>query len=446
MKFQLASKKGIIIGTIIVLVAGGGFFYAKTKSKAKESQGTMVSTAPISQKDIEEIISLKAPLEGTESAEIVSKLHYEVIKMNVQEGDIVKKGQILAVLDADELQKDIRKAEDDLNLMVLQNQESNTLDIQSAEQAQLDLDEKIKDQQEAYDKAVLDLNTKQRNYDNIKTLADSGAETQENLKVAKTDLDNAMLAVESFHIENGKVVPTEADKKALEKAATTSKASRDKQIEIARKEIQRKKEDLADCEIKSPIDGTITRVNIKRGRFADETDNDKPMFVVENINALQMKVLVSEYDIARIQVGQSVKISADILQGEEVTGEVTRISPTGELKEGSSTERVIPTFINVTGDTKGLIAGINAKADILIQNSENVLTIPMECLREKPDGTEEVLRVTSENKLEVIPVETGVQNDIEIEVISDKLQDGDNIVMMPSPDMIEGMDVLPAGI
>lgn len=446
MKFQLASKKGIIIGTIVVLVAGGGFFYAKTKSKAKESQGTMVSTAPISQKDIEEIISLKAPLEGTESAEIVSKLHYEVIKMNVQEGDIVKKGQVLAVLDADELQKDIRKAEDDLNLMVLQNQESNTLDIQSAEQAKLDLDEKIKDQQEAYDKAVLDLNTKQRNYDNIKTLADSGAETQENLKVAKTDLDNALLAVQSFRIEDGKVVPTEADKKALEKAATTSKASRDKQIEIARKEIQRKKEDLADCEIKSPIDGTITRVNIKRGRFADETDNDKPMFVVENINALQMKVLVSEYDIARIQVGQSVKISADILQGEEVTGEVTRISPTGELKEGSSTERVIPTFINVTGDTKGLIAGINAKADILIQNSENVLTIPLECLREKPDGTEELLRVTSENKLEVIPVETGVQNDIEIEVISDKLQDGDNIVMMPSPDMIEGMDVLPAGI
>ena len=55
----------------------------------------MVNTASVQKGDIKESISLRAALEGTESAEIVSRLHYEVLQLNVKEGDRVKRGKCL---------------------------------------------------------------------------------------------------------------------------------------------------------------------------------------------------------------------------------------------------------------------------------------------------------------------------------------------------------------
>ena len=241
-------------------------------------------------------------------------------------------------------------------------------------------------------------------------------------------------------MENGKVVATEADLKSIENSADYSAASRAKNIAMLQTELNNKRQDLEECQITSPIDGTITRVNIKLGRFADDTDDDKPMFVVENIDQLEMEILVSEYDIGKIEVGQTATITADILKEESVEGIVDRISPTGEEKVGS-TERVIPTTVRITGDTKGLIAGINAKAEILIAESKDTLILPLECLQQNPDGTISVLRVNSENKIEVIPVTTGIENDLNVEVFSDMLQEGDNIVVSPTVDLTEGTAV-----
>lgn len=107
-------------------------------------------------------------------------------------------------------------------------------------------------------------------------------------------------------------------------------ASELKSIETARNALARKQEALSDGKIISPIDGTVTRVNINVGRFADETDDNKPMFVVENLQQLQMKVNVSEYDIADIQTGQKAEITADVLKGQTVKAVLwIGISPTG---------------------------------------------------------------------------------------------------------------------
>lgn len=444
MKKKFFTKKKIIIGAVVIIIAVGGIFI-KTKTATK-TQGVLVTTAPVTRKDITDSISLKAPLEGTESAEIVSKLHYKVIQLDVKEGDKVTKGQVLAVLDSDTLRQDIKKAEDDISLSILQNQENNTKENYSTQLAQLELVEKLKDQQKAYEKALADLETTKRIYENTKILSGSGAETQEALKNANTAYNEAQRVVKNFNVANGKVVATAAEKKAIETAAANNQKSQARAIEIAKRELERKKKDLEECQIKSPIDGTITRVNIKLGRFADETDNDKPMFVVENIDNLQMKVMVSEYDIGKIKPGQSVSISADILQDKTVSGLVTRISPSGEEKAAGSTERVIPTLVEVQGDKGTLIAGINAKAKILIAESKDTLTIPLECVMENPDGTAQVLRVNKENLIEVVPIEVGVENDIESEIKGGKLSEKDKIVLSPTADLKKGTLVTAAGL
>ena len=115
MKEKIAAhKKAITILIILCLVAGG--IYYKKKNTPEIDIGTMVSTTPLTKGDIQESISLRAPLEGTESAEIVSRLHYEVLQLNVKEGDRVKRGQVLAVLDSDTLKQDIKRAEDQFRI------------------------------------------------------------------------------------------------------------------------------------------------------------------------------------------------------------------------------------------------------------------------------------------------------------------------------------------
>ena len=432
----LAHKKGIIIAVVICLIAGK-VVHGKLTTPNVDVAMT-VNTTPVIKGDIQESISLKAPLEGTESAEIVSRLHYEVLQLNVKEGDRVKKGQVLAVLDSDTLKQEIKRAEDQLALAKVEDSEAISRSAQNVELAKAQLEDKLKDQQITYEKAVMDRDEAKRKYDNIKTLAQAGAETQEALKEAKNTYDLAQQTVESYTVENGKVIATEADLKNIEASQDTATASRAKNIAMLQTELNNKRKDLEECQITSPIDGTITRVNIKLGRFADETDDSKPMFVVENIDQLEMEVLVSEYDIGKIEIGQPVTITADILKEDSVTGVVDRISPTGEEKTGTS-ERVIPITIKITGDSKNLIAGINAKAEILIAESKDVLILPLECLRENVDGSVSILRLNQENKIEEISVTTGVENDLNVEVFSDMLQEGDNIIVSPTADLTEGM-------
>ena len=200
---------------------------------------------------------------------------------------------------------------------------------------------------------------------------------------------------------------------------------------------------MGDCQIRSMIDGTVTRVNTKVGRFADETEDDKPMFVIENVDNLQMKVMVSENDIAKIVVGQKVDITADILNGESVQGEVIRISPTGELKDGTTSERVIPVYVSVTEKNEKLIAGITAKATIHIAKAEQALTVPYEAVGELEDGSTVVYVVNADNTIHIVPVELGLETDLYVEIKGGELKEGQTIVMNPSLTLTEGMAVVP---
>ena len=66
-------------------------------------------------------------------------------------------------------------------------------------------------------------------------------------------------------------------------------------------------------------------------------------------------------------------------------------------------------------------------------------------MRDNGDETYSVYRVNSENKIEIIPVNIGIEDDVNIEIISDKINVGDEIIMLPDPEtMVEGTVVMSA--
>nr|WP_300089914.1 efflux RND transporter periplasmic adaptor subunit [Sedimentibacter sp.] len=400
---KIFTRKRIVI-LLVAAAAGIVIFNIANNSKAEDVFAANV--APLEKKTIEQIISVKAPLEGIEKADVVSALNYEIIDIMVKEGDIVKKDQVLAVLDGEELEKQIMAEENQIELTYLQQQE------------------KLKSLQLEYDKAVLELKNTEESYASNKELFENDIITEENFKKIETSLAEARKNLEGYNAVNGKVALSSAE---------------EKQLEIQRQELEQKKEELEKIYIKSPIDGTVTRVNVNIGRYAKDTEDEKAMFVVENLDSLQMKVSVSEFDIGKIKNGQSVQIYSDILGNEFAEGTVARISPTAEQKDSNDMERVIPVLIDVVKKPDSLIAGVIASAKINVDKSENVFAVPAGAILQDENEKYKIFVLTGDNTVKSVAVEIGLETDLETEISGEGLEEGMNVVVNPDYTLTDGM-------
>ncbi|MDD3169055.1 MAG: efflux RND transporter periplasmic adaptor subunit [Eubacteriales bacterium] len=349
-------KKRILIAAIIILVLALVMIVPGLLSGGEP--GLFVSTGIVEKMDIEQAVSIKGTIQGSQKADVATSLNYEIVSILVEEGDIVNKDQVLAVLDSKDLQDD-------------------------------------------YQKAAAALKASKFNYESSKNLYEQGAISKEDFLRAESLYQTDKLTVESLNI---------ADK----------------------------------VNIKSPITGTVTRVNVNIGRYANDTENSEPMFVVEDLQNLKMDVRISEYDISKIQIGQKVTITAEVLGQDSISGTVSRISPTGELKDQTSKEMVIPVQIDVSNENPRLIAGVTAKAKIEIEKKTGVMSVPIDSILEDPNTEESYVMVLNGTVLKKVPVELGLEGDFNVELTKGDLKDGDQVVLNPTFDMTDGMEVSPA--
>lgn len=372
------------------------------------------SVTPLARQDIEEKLVVSGPVSGTDSVDVVSSLHAEITAMNVKEGDKVTKGQVLAVLDKTDLEREAAIAEN------------------AWRQAAADKEEADKLQALGYEKALQDLDKAQADYDRSSLLFGSGDISQADMETAANTLADAQRKLKEYTVKDGR---------------GAADPSYELKVEAAALALEKARADLEDTEIVSSIDGTVVRVNSNVGQFADTVEDDKPILSIENLEQLEMEIQVSEYSIGKVQVGQKARITADILNGGEAAGEVVKISPTGEEKDGGSSERVIPITIRIdTADTR-LIAGITAKAEIQIQQAKDAFVVPVTALFEGEDGL--YIAAAENQQVKRIPVEMGVDGDVNVEVIPRDgagLSEGMLIITNPDPQLADGAPVAVKGM
>lgn len=405
MKNFLKKKKVLLMMIVVIIVAVVIFNIGDNKAEPVIA----ANVSHLEKKTIEQAISVKSPLEGIEKADVVSPLNYEILDIKVKEGDIVKKDQILAVLDSEELEKEISAAGNQIQL------------------AQLEQQEKLKATQVEYDKALSKVAELEKSFNQNKELLENEIITQEAFEEIENNLNEAKKSLESFNASDGKVNLSEAEVK---------------DVEIKKQELEKKKEDLDKVYIRSPIDGTVTRVNVNLGRYAKDTEDEKAMFIVENLNKLQMKVLVSEFDVGKIKTGQKAEISSDIMGADNAEGVVVRISPTAEQKDNNSMERVIPVLIDITERPESLMAGVIATAKIKVGEADDVFAVPTGAILEDENGQNKVFTVNDDGSVKSIAVETGMETDLETEITGSELAEGMKIVVNPDSSYSDGMIVL----
>lgn len=365
-----------------------------------------VMTQPLVRGDIQEVLSISGPVSGTDSAEVVSNLHAEILEILVKEGDEVTSGQVLAYLDQTDAQRDVDIAQ-------------NSYDLAIANQA-----EAQRTAENGYAKAGQELQAAMREYQRKEILFASGDIAQTEIETARDQLENARRELTTYTIVNGKATANESY--AL-------------QVKNAAFELEQKKKRLEETAVKSPIAGTVVRVNSRVGRFADMVDDDKPLFAIDNLEHLEMKINVSEYSVGKVKLGQAAVIRADILNGESEQGIITSISPTGEEKGGGSTERVIPTTIQIQNQNTALIAGITARAEIVLAEANDTWVVPISAVVEKEDGT--YLATVEQDVVKLVSVSTGVESDIEIEISGLELTEGIFYIVTPEAGIEDGTAV-----
>ncbi len=404
---RLSKKKKIILGCGVAVIAA--FLGLKLFGGNKEVI-PMAATAPLEKGNIENILSVSGPVSGTDSVDVVSNIHAEIRSIEVKEGDKVTEGELLAEIDDSDLLKELEIARNSYDLAVATR------------------DENLRDARNGYAKALQDYEAARANYNRQSVLAQAGGISAVELEAAANALEDAKRAVNGYTLENGQVT---ADK------------SYELQIKNAQYNLDKAMENLEAAKIKAPISGTVVRVNSKVGQFADKPEENEPIFIIENLDTLELEIKISEYSIGKVKVGQRAEITADILGNDSVQGEVLSISPTGEEKGGGSTERVIPTIIRVLDEDTSLIAGITAKAAIVLEEAKDTWVVPISALRTEMDGTLSLVAV--ENGIcRMIPVTTGVESDISVEIFPAEgavLTEGMSYIITPDPMLTEGSKV-----
>lgn len=395
-------KKKYIFLALLVLAGGYG---AKNFLSPKQQVDIPVKMGNVTTRDIEETLLVEGPVSGSETAEVTSALNNKILQINVKEGDYVTKGQVLAVLDSTDIQNEISQAQQKLEL------------------SKLTTDETVRQQQTNYDNAVITMNEAKRVLDQSQSLVEAGAISEDEFILAKQAYEKAVVAVDGFHTVNGKVVPTESQKKS---------------ISLDRNTIAMKQKDIEKTLIKSPINGTVTRVNARLGRYAADTENKAAMFVIEDLVNLNVKVRVGEQQIGKIKLGQQVTISSNILGKQTLAGVVDSIAPSGENKDASGTKKVIPVTIKITEKSDVLIPGVTAKSKIMIASKKGIKAVPSEAVHADLEGNNHyVYRVLEDNTVKKVPVQINLQDAFYTEIMSDELKEGDKIVLSSGEEILQ---------
>ena len=253
-----------------------------------------------------------------------------IIKLMVKEGDTVKQGQAIAILDSYDrsvaalLQAQSQAQESDRNLAKVRAG-AKSGDIAAQEGNVLAATSNIKSVEANTARIRAELEIAGRDYNRFLQVYKEGA-------ISQTVLDTYRLKVESLQ---GQFVQSQQEVQQAQFQLSQSQGTlssvrevRPTDIQFAEAQLQtaiinvkRAEVDLDLAQVRAPIDGQVLKINTKTGEVVSQTNG-----VVDLGNTSQMYVVAEIYetDIGKIKVGQTATIESEAFEG-GITGKVTSL-------------------------------------------------------------------------------------------------------------------------
>lgn len=342
----------VILGILIAVVAGGG------------DNGVKVATEKVTKRTIIETVTASGQIYPEVQVRISPDIAGEVTELNVEEGDSVKKGTVLARVYAE--------------IYALQRDEASSQVNQS--QAS------VANSEAALEALKASLSQAQTTYERNKKLFDDKVISRSEFEQYETTLRSA-----------------QANYNAAQQNIRSLKAN----VQAAQTGLTRANTDLGRTTLISPMDGVISSLKVKRGeRVAGNNFNvGTEMMTVADMSVLEVRVNVGENDIIKISLGDSADIEVDAYNNRKFRGIVTQIasSTSGATLTSGTSNDVTNYEVRIRLDPssyRDLIdpskpknfpfrPGMNASAEIKTERKTNVIAVPFNAVTARLRGSEQ---------------------------------------------------------
>ncbi|HEY0566395.1 MAG TPA: efflux RND transporter periplasmic adaptor subunit [Terriglobales bacterium] len=380
---------------LIVLVAAGLLFAKGTGTKIDPSK-----MADVKKDDLAKSVVATGKIEPITKVEIKSKASGIVKKLYVEYGQTVKKGQVLADLDRDEIQAQVNQARAQLESQEAQAG-SSAADVERAK----------------FDAEGVDIPTLQHAYERAQQMAKDGV-------ISQQALDDAQRA---YVMAVNKRDSARANLQVLSAKSKQSQAD----VAKARANLAQLEEQLSYTTITSPIDGVVLSRDVEVGDAVSSIlvlgSSATLVMTLGDMNEVYVKGKVDESDIGKVYLGQPARIKVESFKDKTFTGKVTKISPMGVEKDNVTTFEVRASIDNHENILK---AEMTANAEIILEEHKGVLTIPEGAIIYDKDKKASVQLADASQKdgFRKVPVTVGISNGSKTEVLSG-LKDGDKVIL-----------------
>jgi len=405
------SKKTIyiLIGGAVVIIASL-IILSKAGVIGNKDRGTEIEIANVNPITIVETVSATGKIQPEIQVKISSEVSGEIISLNVKEGQVVKKGDLLVKINPD---------------LYTSGYNRSVSNLSGTKASLSQADASFKESKASYDRS--------------KTLFDKGI-------ISRADWDKSIGSYE---------------------VAKAAKQNAYFNVQSASATVNEAKDNLGRTTIYAPADGTISMLNVELGErvLGTQQMTGTEILRVANLNNMEVEVDVNENDIVKIKVGDEANVEVDAYLKKQFKGTVTSISNSAssaltadqvtnfKVKVRILKESYEDLLVGKPDTYSPFRPGMTATVDIITQTKSNVLSVPISSVVVKSDTAAvkniivadesdqkneapksdkkfECVFVKVGDKAKIRIIKTGIQDDTNIEVLSG-LKKGDVVITGP---------------
>lgn len=484
-------KLVIFLAILIVVVLIVVYFVVKVKEAAQmlTDMANSGEVVQIEKRSLVNSLSATGNITSLDEVEVIANVSgVEVLEVKVDVGDSVKAGDVICLLDSEDLEKSLDNAKatqnvseksSDANIAVAkrglnesQVTEATAIsrdfeDLNLRYQDYLDAVQAYDDAKAAYDTTVDVYNWRKGEYEEYReeyadldeyeflnrtergnyyksnmTSAENEMKSNENTLKQKEDavdsaLENYNKLVRAYEDDvrnNDSAIMSKNDSLSSARLNdTTAGLNEEQQVSKFEKQVE-------ECTVVSPIDGLITSISVTEG----STYGGTAVATVEDITGFEVTAQIDEYDITKLKEGQKVVIKTNGTGDLEFEGHVKEIAPRATKSQNPQATNTSVTYkvvISIDDKCDDLKLDMTAKLSIIIDEKNDVLSVPYDAVQTDEDGNFYIELADEEGSAPKIDPNTGlavhdriyvskgIESDYYIEVIGDEVKEGISIIV-----------------
>jgi len=375
------TKWKIVLGISLAVVVVGGII---ASIKYNQRGVVTVQTGKVVRQDLVSTVTASGEVKPRNYINLGANAQGPLVGIFVKEGDHVRKGQVVAQIEATQAQADVQAQQAGI--------QSALADSAAAEANAKSMEDAIANAQATLEKAKAELGRTKLNLDRASQLYQDKLIAKQDYDQKKAEYDSAAAGVTEAQTRVAQV-------RAQKAQAEQQVASSQRRVTQTKANLARMADILQKFSVIAPLDGMVTNLPVRMGETVVpgiQNSAASTIMTVADMSLITAEVQVDETDIVNIQIGQTADITVDAIPNKTFKGHVTEIGNTAILRSTGLAASQSNTSSQEAKDFKVVIAmdnppdemrpGLSCTAKITTATRHNAVTIPLQALTIRQKG------------------------------------------------------------